>query len=707
MDLFPPLELPFREPVAVFTTVLMLLLFAPFLFRKLRVPGIIGLILSGMLIGPHGLGLLERDASIELFSTIGLLYILFLAGLELDQKEFVKYRNASIGFGLLSFALPFAFGFGLALFYLHSTTPVAVLIGLTLASHTLVAYPIVSRLGLHTLPAVLVSVGGTIIADSLVLVLLAVLQASIAGDSGWAFWGLFALKLSAFLSVVFFLLPRMARWFFRALEDERSAQFVFVLTALFGSGWLAEIAGLEPIIGAFMCGLALNPLIPFRSALMDRIDFAGHALFIPFFLLSVGMLVDPRVFISGWQAWALLGLLSLAALLGKFLAAWITQLGFGFTAEERRLMFGLSAARAAATIAVVMVGYRLDIVGLPLVNATVALILITSLISSLVTDRASRKLAARERNRPAMAAQLTSDRILVPIANPQNYMRLLDLAVGIRHTQSDCPIMAVRIVADAQANDLTAKSETAKNAGLLTEAGEYLRSNKVPFETFVRVDYNVASGIVHTATERFASDLVLGWNERTGAAELLYGTVLQQVLRRSTLNCWVFRQLHPLHTNEDIGVVLPPLSGLESGFARCVEQLQHLAKHLSSRLHVYGEPQELSDFMRVLPESERDSVHLVECALDDVLAALEPDMDINDLIVVVSAREGTLSYAAKNALLPASLTEKYPANNLVLLYPEQAEGREGASEVIRLPRLPNLRIVRSLILPRSDERASG
>ncbi len=697
------IELPLKEPVAVFTTVLLLLLFAPFLFRKLRVPGIIGLILSGMLIGPNGLGLLERDSSVELFSTIGLLYIMFLAGLELELNEFLANKNQSIAFGFLTFAIPFSLGFLAMNKLFEMNSEASVLIGLMMASYTLVAYPIASRLGIHRHPVVMVVVGGTIVADSLVLILLAVVGQSLSNEGGWLIYARMALSMLLYLFVVFRIFPRIARWFFRSLEGESNLQFIFVLALLFVSGLTAEWAGFEPIIGAFMCGLVLNPMVPKKSDLSHSVEFVGQSLFIPFFLLSVGMLVDLRSLQGDARFWLFLSAFLTLAIGSKWLAAFVYQKIYKKSSEIRDLVFGLSTSHAAATIAVVMLGYESGLVGKEVLNAAIMLIFLSSLIGTIVTDRMGRKIAPTMRvNEENKLGEAVVYRTMVPLSNPSNMSRLLDLAIGI-HTNNDLPVVVLSISQSEEQSNSLKDQGRAEASDLLEKAEDYLNKAGIPVERMTRVDLNAAHGIVHSSAELDATDIILGWNERTRAAELLYGTVLQQVLRRCTLNCWVFRQIQPLHLNEDIGVVLAPMSGLESGFVRSVEQLRHLSAHLSSRLHVYGKAQALSDFMRVLPPEERKAVHLVECELGDSVEAMAPDLDANDLIVLMSAREGTLSYKPKLAQMPALLSEAYPKNNIVLLFPEQREANSADSALVPLPTLPDLRIVRSLIGRRSGD----
>jgi Kef-type K+ transport system membrane component KefB len=328
---------------------------SPILLRKLNIPGIIGLIIAGVVIGPYGLNILEKNSAIDLFSTIGLLYIMFIAGLELDMNEFKSNRNKSLLFGFFTFIIPLGIGFPVCFYLLGYDFNASFLTASMFATHTLVAYPIVSKLGVSKNQAVAITVGGTILTDTAVLIILAVIMGNSQGNLNSEFWIRLGVSLAIFSAIMFLIIPRIAKWFFRKLESEKHSHYIFVLSMVFLAAFLAEVAGVEPIIGAFVAGLALNKLIPHSSALMNRIEFIGNSLFIPFFLISVGMLVDISVILSGPTALIVAGTLSVVALFGKWFAALFTQLIFKYSKAQRQLIFGLSSAHAAATLAVIVI----------------------------------------------------------------------------------------------------------------------------------------------------------------------------------------------------------------------------------------------------------------------------------------------------------------------------------------------------------------
>src|SRR6056297_3135586 len=405
MFVFPLLKItiPLEEPVLIFALVLVIILVAPPLFQKLRMPEIIGLILAGVVVGPHGINLLSEDLEFSIFGTIGLLYLMFLAGLEIDLKDFRKNKEKSITFGLLTFSLPFTFTLVAAHFVLDFSWMASLLIGAMIATHTLVSYPIVSNLGISRNRVVNVGIGGTIITDTIALLILAVIAESTQGEINLMFWLQFVLYFSVFVFIVNWVFPRISRWFFRNYDGQSSLEYVFVLTVVFISAVVAEFAHIEPIIGAFFAGLALNRLIPHNSPLMNRIMFIGHTLFIPFFLISVGMLVDLGILLESRSILLIIGVLLIVAVATKYLAAYVTQKVFRYTVPERNLLFGLSNARAASAIAIVIVGFNIGIVHETVVNATIILVLITCLISSIVTERAGKKIAYKQKQQPAEA----------------------------------------------------------------------------------------------------------------------------------------------------------------------------------------------------------------------------------------------------------------------------------------------------------------
>ena len=427
-------QTPFSNSVLIFSLILFIILLAPIILNRFKIPGIIGLILSGMVIGPYGLFLIQKNSAVDLFSTIGLLYIMFIAGLELDMNEFNKHKYKSLIFGFFTFLFPIVIGFPVCYYLLDYSFNTSLLIASMFATHTLIAYPIVNRLGIAKNHAVAITVGGTILTDTAVLLILAIISGTASGEATSELWIRLSISIICFAAIVYFLIPRVASWFFRRLEDEKNAHFIFVLLVVFLTAFIAEIAGLEPIIGAFAAGLTLNRLIPHTSSLMNRIEFVGNSLFIPFFLISVGMLIDFRVLTNGPQALIVAFTLTVVALLGKWLAAQLSGRIFKYSKEQRSLIFGLSSAHAAATLAVILVGYNLGIINDHVLNGTIVLILITCVVASFITEKAGKEIVLHMDNEPEQVV-LNSQRVLVPIANPQTMEKLIDFSMVIKKSQ--------------------------------------------------------------------------------------------------------------------------------------------------------------------------------------------------------------------------------------------------------------------------------
>ena len=388
---------PVTDPTWIFLGVLCIVLFAPLIFNKLRMPHIIGMILAGLLIGPHGLNVLVRDDSFELFGKVGLYYIMFLASLEINMQEMKQAKGGAAFMGLAVFTIPIALGMLSNMFILQYSLIASLLLASMYASYTLISYPIVARYGLSRLRCVNFVVGGTIITDTLTLFVLAVIAGTFTGEASVWFVLWMLAKLLLIVAVIIFAFPRIARYFFRHYNDS-VIQYIFVLAMLFLGAGMMELAGMEGILGAFITGLVLNRLIPHSSPLMRRIDFVGNAIFIPYFLIGVGMMIDISVLFEGGNSLMVASVMVVTALTGKWLASLLVAKSFRMTKGEQYLMFGLSTSQAAATLAAAIVGHSIilpdgsRLLNDDVLNGTILLILVTCIVSSIVADRASRKL---------------------------------------------------------------------------------------------------------------------------------------------------------------------------------------------------------------------------------------------------------------------------------------------------------------------------
>ncbi|CAN5738587.1 cation:proton antiporter [soil metagenome] len=659
-------NLPITDPVLIFAIAMILFLIAPLVAERFRIPGIIGLIISGAVVGPHGLGLLARDATIVLLGTVGLLYLVFLAGLELDLHRFVQYRRRSIIFGICSFALPLVLavmvmpwlGFGMA---------AALLMGSIIGSHTLLAYPVVSRLGLVKNDAVTMVVGGTLVTDTLALGLLAVIAGSLGGDIGFGFWLRLLGGLAIYVALIYFGVPRLGRWFFRNTPGQPGSEFVFLMVVLFASSFLAHLAGAQPIIGAFLAGLTLNRLIPNEGPHMTRARFVGNALFIPFFLLSVGMLVNVRVLTESSRVWMIAGTITLLVHLGKFGGAVISQRAFKLTPAEGMVSFGLSLPQAAATLAVTFVGLEIGLFDEEVVNAVVMMILVTGLVGPSVVERFGQIVALEEEGKPFDPGE-APQRILVPMANPATADDLMDLALIIRDPGSSEPIHPTTVV---PADDDRSDQHVALAEKMLSHAVAYATAADVPVIPLTRMDHNFANGISRAVTETRSSTVIIGWDGKRAPRRGVFGSVLDQLLEQSKQQVLVAKLGHPLNTTQRLILVVPAGTDHQVGFLEAVQTIKRISNRLGARIqgYVFSDSALYEEhFRRVTPEAPTAFEQV--SGWGEMIATLREEVRPDDLAVVVSARRGSVSWAPALERLPGLLGSLVP-ESFIMMYPSE------------------------------------
>ncbi|HPN68919.1 MAG TPA: cation:proton antiporter [Saprospiraceae bacterium] len=663
-------ELPLGNPVLIFSLILFIILLSPILLKRLNIPGIIGLIIAGVAIGPHGFNILAKNSAVDLFSTIGLLYIMFIAGLELDMNEFKSNRNKSLLFGLFTFIIPLTIGFPVCYYLLGYDFNASFLTASMFATHTLVAYPIVSKFGVSKNQAVAITVGGTILTDTAVLIILAVIMGNSEGNLNKEFWIKLGVSLAIFSAIMFLIIPRIAKWFFRKLESEKHSHYIFVLSVVFFAAFLAEVAGVEPIIGAFVAGLALNKLIPHSSALMNRIEFIGNSLFIPFFLISVGMLVDMSIILSGPTALIVAGTLSIVALLGKWLAALFTQLIFKYTKAQRQLIFGLSSAHAAATLAVILVGYKAEILDENILNGTIILILITCIVASFATEKAAKKIvieSEEDTNGLVKANGMNSEHILLPIAELANLEKLLELAIFIKDAKSANPVSILSVVSnnnEAEINILKARNK-------LEEFVKQASASETKVNIITTIDHNAASGIARISREIMADIIILGWPQKTGIIDKLMGDKMESILSYTGKTLFICHLPKPLVLHKRIVIAAPPLTEHENGFGLWVSKITKLAHELSIPLLFFCNDATAKAIERMYTKiklSPSFSVKLFS-EWEDFLV-ISRSVNEDDLFVLVSARRGTTSYFGVLDNLPEKLEKHFSANSKFVIYPQ-------------------------------------
>lgn len=650
----------------------MLILLAPIIMGHWRLPGMVGLLAAGALLGPNALGVLARDQSFVLFGTVGLLYIMFTAALEIDMAVLKRYRLHSLVFGLLTFSIPMALGIPVGLL-LGFEWPAAVLLASMFASHTLLTYPIASRLGIARNQAVTTAVGGTIVTDSLALLVLAVIAGMTRGDIDDQFWQRLAISLSLYVAAILFGIPMLARWFFRHVARDGVAEFVFVLATVFTCAALSHLAGSEPIVGAFLAGLALNRLIPHNSTLMNRIQFTGDALFIPFFLLSVGMLLDFSVFFSGLKAWAVsIGML-VTVFAAKWLAAESTRPLLRYSRDQARVVFGLSVPQAAATLAATIVGFEIGLFDDAVVNGAIVMILVTCFIAPIIVDRHGRNLVETE-------TPLTPDtpesqqRILVACSTLASARPLVDLAVLLRDPAQGQPIYPVTVVDESEG----ASTAVVQGERLLADVAGYLSAANVPVHPVTRVDLNAASGILRARRDLRVTLGIVGWRKQNIGAEFFFGSLVEQLLQDRSYCLLAARLPGPLNTCKRIVIAIPPHADQEEGFLAGMGNIARLARQIGVDLLVLCEREHEESLHRRL-QAMRPQCEFRVKSLDswgNVLRSLNELVTPEQLLVFVGVRPGGYAWRTSLGTLPERVTRRFPQVNVLVLYLPTAEAQE-------------------------------
>ncbi len=666
---------PITDPTLIFFVVLLTILFAPIIMGKLRIPHIIGMVLAGMLIGKYGLNILERDSSFELFGRVGLLYIMFLAGLEMDLESVKKNSKRILIFGLLSFLIPFVLTFVMASWLLNYSPQASFLLGCIMASNTLIAYPIVGRYGLQRDSSVMLSVGASMLSLFLSLVMLAALVASHEENTNVWFWLFFLLKFCGFIAACILIIPRLTRYFLRRYSDQ-VMQFIFVLSVMFLSAAASEAAGVEGIVGAFISGLILNRYIPHVSPLMNRIEFIGNALFIPYFLIGVGMLIRISSLFTSWHMVWIVALIVFFGTFGKAVAAYVSSLLFRLPKSAGHMMFGLTSAHAAGGIAIVMVGMRLEVapgtylINDEILNGVVIMILVTCVISSLMTAHAAQQIVLKGNSQQLSASSQKNDdeKILLCVKYPEIAPQLLELAIMVRNQKLNRGLVALNVVYD----DSNAPANREKGLRLLERLEQQASASEVKIQKQVRLATNIANGIKHAFREYSGSEIIMGMHVHTEENPKFWGDFIQSLYNGLNRQIILSRFVQPLNTLRRIQVVVPSRAEFEPGFHRWLERLSRLAENLDCRIQFHGRNESLElirEFINNLHHGVRAEYTFM--AHWNELPQIAETIKEDHLFVVITARKGTISY--KNALerLPNELMKHFAGKNLMIIFPDQ------------------------------------
>jgi len=681
------ITLPLKNPVLQFSLILFIILFVPFFLKRLKIPSLISLIIAGAVVGPHGLNLMLRDSSIVLFGTVGLLYIMFLAGLEIDVADFKKNSGNSVLFGLYSFLISFITGVFISLFFLRFSWLSSLLLGSIFSSYTLIVYPVVSKYGISRDRSVGIAVGGTMITDTLALLVLAVVAGSSTGELGSAFWIRLIIGIAVFGIVVLLIFPVIARWFLKRFDDN-VLQYLFVLGMVFFAAFLAEAAGVEAIIGAFFGGLALNRLIPHTSALMNRIRFVGNAIFIPFFLIGVGMLIDARAFFKDFETFNLAVVITVAAGSANYFTAWITQKIYGFSADQRRVIFGLISAHAAVALATVLIGYNtvtgytLDgtpvrLLEEPVLNATILFILVSCTIASLVGEKGAQNIAFAEQADEAVNSRIADAevRILMPLNDSETVEELVSLGITLKSPKSRDGLFALH-VADSSESEGAAGKHGEK---LLEKAAVAAASTDNRLSGLLRYDTSVLNGIDGVVREQKITDLILGLHRQQGLTDSFLGSLSEMLLVTCNVTTFIYRPAQPLATIRRTLAVIPQGAESEEGFGMWKDRLAGMVSNTGSKLVFYADRQTLA----YLKEHHSDSFPNAEYKLFRNLnefSGLAKEIRSDDNLVVVMSRRNYQSYHSRMAKIPSYLGRYFRKNSFILIYPVQNRNEEDVPE---------------------------
>ena len=665
--------LPITSPTMVFFTVLIIILFAPIVMSKLRIPHIIGMVLAGVIIGPHGFNILERDASFELFGRVGILYIMFLAGLEMDLQG-LKSDIRRVGiFSIASFLIPFIMMYIAGIYFLGYSSLASVILSSVMAANTLISYPIVARFGLQKHATTTISVGASMISLLLALIVVTAVEGGILGGTDVWFWLMFVAKFVLYCIAIYYIIRRVTRWFLRSYSDS-VMQYIFVLGMMFFSAATSEAIGIDGIFGAFYSGLMLNRFIPHVSPLMNHIEFIGNAIFIPYFLIGVGMLINLGLLFEPSSDSTAVGIIPtvitivIVGTIGKAIAAYASCFAFRLPWQDGHLMFGLTSAHAAGGIAIVMIGMSLNIMGDDMLNGVVIMILFTCIISTIVTDYASRRIVITDGLRERQNNESDDEKMLIPVKYPETCNTLVNIAVLMRNRSLNRGLVALNVVYD----DEDAERNQQKGHQLLEGVVSRAADSDIRVQTQVRLATNIANGIKHAFKEFDCSEIIMGAHIHDNSRRAFWGDFAQSVFNGLSRQIIIARCTQPISTLLAIRVAVPSRAEFEPGFYRWLERLSRMAQNVGCRIIFHGRVDSLNLIdMYITHRHAGIRAEYVSMPKWKGLIELMEKTLPDEMLVIVTARQGTVSYKAALANLPEEMTEHYKGTNYMILFPDQ------------------------------------
>ncbi len=661
---------PITNPALIFALAMFIFLTAPLVLKLYRLPGIVGIILLGALIGPNALYILDRDDTIVLLGEIGLLYLMFLAGLEINVNKFIEKIDRSIVFGLLSFLVPQTVGTLVGIYILDLSVAASLLFAAIFASHTLLAYPIIKKLGIIKNEGVTAAVGGTIITDTLALLVLTAVITSTEANVGIDFWIQIVVGLLLFFIAAWTIIPVISKWFFSNLTDESYFEFLYVMTVLFICAYIAEVVGVEDIIGAFLAGLVLNRLIPNTGPLMNRIEFVGNSFFIPFFLLSVGMLVDIQIFLGGIEELMVALWLIALLLITKLLASWIFGAAYKYDKNQIMSIFGLSIGQAAAALAIVLIGFEAGIFGQTMINSVVLMIFVVGILSPTLVDRYGRgmSLSASSIIDPGERDQ----RILVPFSCTSGCRFLLfDLAMIIKDRRSDEPIHSISVIKIQKDPD----DDIIETERVIEAAKKYVSTAELKLRPQIRLNYNIASGIIRSVKENRINTVILGWDGTCSVKGSIIGSVIDQVLDKTDKLVFVSHLKHPLSTITSIHLILSHGSISNPGIYQTLRTVKRMVEETGYSIYVHIFEDMEDAYEKLFRSIKIDAPYSFETSSNknELLDKLHKAHDhIDEMVIYVTSGRNSLSWDPSFKDLPNDIA-RFFKGNLIIAYPATEE----------------------------------
>ncbi len=648
----------FNKPVGFFLLAMAIILITPLLSERLRLPGIIGIIIGGMLIGPHGFGLMQAGDRIEFLATIGLVYLMFSAGLEVDINQFLRVRGRAVVFGMITFIFPQVMGMGLG-YILGLDFLGMVLLGSAFASHTLIAFPILTKFGVTRNEAVAVTTGATVLTDIGAFIVLAVVLGARTGGVSLGYFVQLIVLLSIFALAIVFGLPRLGKFVFQRISG-RAVEFQFVIVTLFVSAFVAELIGVHEVVGAFLAGLAINATLPRHSPVIGHVLFIGESFFIPVFLLYSGLITDPLTFLKSPQTIVVAIGVTIVAYVSKFIAAWITARIYKYTKSEFWTVYGLSHAQAAVTIPTLVIGLETGLFDSTLFNAAILMILLTSITSPLLVQRFAPDLKTAEPDEEVLPL---FGRILVPVADSKQAEGLISLA-SLLANSSRGKVLAVSVARD-MGIEKDRDSSFNLHKDLLGRVTEMLNDPETEIELIPRLATSHAQGILQTAHERNASLILMGWRGKRTLRESVLGSVLDEVIWGSDTPVMIGKLSLPLIGMQRVVFVIPPKTVPPVILQRMLEANLTVAKALNVPLEIIADNAYLQIAEKLLVAAGTDHPVKIE-ALKDQLKAENLERESVSSFIILPGFGSRKRVADTLGRIPEQLAHSFDGNLAIL-----------------------------------------